>query len=92
MKLDKIKFAEVVKFIVEMQPQNHLDIVELDNLIDIDVEPVSTELVDVEKVNELLRCMQERLTGGFISAIKAYRALTGVGLKESKDAIEKYSQ
>lgn len=41
-----------------------------------------------EEINNLMRLMN----GGClkIEAIKSYRALTGLGLKEAKDAVEKY--
>lgn len=37
-------------------------------------------------INELMRAIH---AGEKISAIKAYRSLTGYGLKEAKDAVEK---
>lgn len=86
MKLDKIKFAKVVAFISNGFGVD--DIQTLDDMIDIDVEPVSTGFVDTARVDELLK--HNNRVGGFIDAIKAYRALTGAGLKESKDAIERY--
>lgn len=90
MKLDKIKFATLVAYIGSLRPEHDIDLYSLDKLTDVDVAPVSTGFIEAEKVDELLRCMQERLQGGLIPAIKAYRALTNAGLKEAKEAIEKY--
>ncbi len=44
--------------------------------------------VDAEVVNTLIKSMSR--DGQKIEAIKAYRTLTGLGLKESKDIVEKY--
>lgn len=45
---------------------------------------------DAENVNNLLLQMQQGASK--IEAIKAYRSLTNQGLKESKDAVERYWQ
>jgi hypothetical protein len=89
MKLDKIKFAIVINWLSrnglhELAPG---DIEDLDNLIDFEVEQPKN-VVPAGMVDELLLHMG----GGTqkIEAIKAYRALTGAGLKESKDAVERY--
>ena len=42
-------------------------------------------------VDALLSSMQQINSGKKIEAIKAYRVLTKVGLKESKDAVERYA-
>ena len=86
MKLDKIKFAKVVQFITDRGWAGDVEI--LDDLIDIDVEPVKTDKVDPAMVDELLREIAN--PDGFINAIKVYRMLTGALLKESKEAIERY--
>lgn len=86
MKLDKIRFARLISFIShavgELQRE---DIEEIDCIIDVDVP--ETSKASCEAVDELLKqiALNER-----IPAIKAYRNLTGAGLKESKDAVEKY--
>lgn len=95
MKLDKIKFAKLIHFIGN-RLNTHLNdvfIESLDELIDVDVEPVKTyqvdaHLVDAHLVDDLLR--QIANPDGFIPAIKAYRSLTGAGLKEAKEAVERY--
>lgn len=60
----------------------------LDDHIDINVEPVPLAHAAPNDVNELLRHLNS--PDGFINAIKVYRTLTGAGLKESKEAIERY--
>ena len=85
MKLDKLKFANLISYISKYDFNG--DIETVDELCDIDV-PIANQWVDVEKVDELLR--QLNAVDGFIPAIKAYRVLTGAGLKESKEAIERY--
>lgn len=87
MKLDKIRFARVIQFITDLRPEAWLDIEKLDEMIDVNV-PVTSNKVACEDVNELLR--QIAAPDGFLPAIKAYRVLTGAGLKESKESIEKY--
>src|ERR1700685_723067 len=90
MKLDKIKF---VMLCVKLQSWfddgkrllSQYDIEELEHFFDIEVSALKVPASDVD---ELLR--QIAAPDGFISAIKAYRALTGEGLKESKQAIERY--
>ena len=84
MKLDKIRFAYLVKYIVGLQPQEFLDIQTLDDLIDVEVPEAK---YDETKLGAMLSAMQQ---GKKIDAIKEHRAMTGYGLKESKDFIEKY--
>ncbi len=85
MRLDKIRFARLVAFITTLNPQSHIDLEYLDSLCDINVKPVSTELIEASRVDDLLRYMQR---GEKINAIKAYRSLTGASLLESKNAVE----
>lgn len=91
MKLDKIKFAKVIAFIVDANRSGFDDdaIETLDRMIDVNVPEVKAK-ADCGDVDELLRCMITATDAGFIPAIKAYRVLTGAGLKESKEAVEKY--
>lgn len=88
MKLDKIKFARLVAFISSISTIGHDDIEELDRLIDIDVQPVPSGQIDPAAVDKLLFLMAKGTEK--IEAIKQYRLMTGQGLKESKDAIERY--
>ena len=87
MKLDKIKFGRLVAFLSRNGFDGYEDNIQcLDDMIEIDIP--KQEYVEVAKVDELLR--QLNAHDGFIPAIKAYRVLTGAGLKESKEAIERY--
>lgn len=87
MRLDKIKFAKVVQFIG--RSLDDAELTELDSLIDIDLPQQEPYRADVTAVDELLKHLNNE-NGSFIEAIRAYRVLTGAGLKESKDAIERY--
>lgn len=88
MKLDKIKFAQVVAYIGELKPELSVDVHALDIMIDIDVTPVEVPgKANPADINELMRAIH---AGEKIAAIKAYRIMTGYGLKEAKDAVEKY--
>jgi len=89
MKLDKIKFAQVIGFIERIHALNmrHDDIEVLDNLIDIDVPEPEQIYPNVSLVTDLLVAMRDQKK---INAIRAHRAMTGMGLKESKDEVEKY--
>lgn len=86
MKLDKIKFAKLIHYITECGWNG--DVNHVDELIDIDVTPVEVSgKADPALIDELMRAIHN---GEKISAIKAYRSMTGFGLKEAKDAVEKY--
>lgn len=90
MKLDKHRFARLIGYICMLSGKDIApdDIDYIDHMVDINVEPVATQYVSAEAVDELLKHINR--DGGFIYAIKAYRCLTGLGLKESKEAVEKY--
>lgn len=91
MKLDKIKFSFIC-VIIQGWFDDHksllseYDIGELDRMIDIEI-PVAAyaNASDVNYLMELMAGGQKK-----IEAIKTYRTLTGLGLKESKDQVEKY--
>jgi ribosomal protein L7/L12 len=89
MRMSTVKFAKLIGNIERQHAINMTEneIEDIYDLIDVEV-PVVTNKVAMEDVNELLR--QIANPDGFIPAIKAYRVLTGAGLKESKEAIEKY--
>lgn len=91
MKLGKIRFAKVVSWISRMTNGLEFaidDLEELDNLIDIDVPQPQPIAINANEIDRLLYLMQESTHK--VEAIRTYRALTGQGLKESKDAVEKY--
>lgn len=88
MKLDKMTFAKLVKFICDLNPENWVDLEKLDELINIDVPVQSPAKANPAEVDELLRAMTD--PSSYIPAIKAYRVVTGAGLKEAKEAIERF--
>lgn len=92
MKLDKIKFAKVVSWISRITNGLEFaeeDLRELDDIIDINVEPViiPSEYINHHAVDTMLEAIANDRK---ILAIIAYRSMTGEGLKDSKDAIERY--
>jgi ribosomal protein L7/L12 len=92
MKMDRIAFATLAGFIADRfgARLDQQDVQALDDMIDIEV-PVPPAIVpnaSESDVIELLRQISH--PDGFIPAIKAYRVLTGAGLRESKEAIERY--
>lgn len=90
MKLDKIRFAMLVGYIQKLSdgPLSVDEIAAVDNMIDVEMPQPEPYRATEASVDELLR--QIASPDGFISAIKAYRVLTGAGLKEAKEAIERY--
>ncbi len=88
MKLDKMTFAKLVAHCISNgMSAGDYEINELDNIADIIMPNVATDQVNPSRVDDILKAMAGDRK---IEAIKAYRALTGSGLKESKDAIEAY--
>jgi ribosomal protein L7/L12 len=90
MKLSRIKFAQLISEIARQHAisMTQNEIQDIDDMIDVDVPALQTVKASEADVNELLRAMVT--PDGFISAIRAYRVLTGAGLKEAKDAVERY--
>jgi len=93
MKLDKMQFAKVLVYIAGIVQRNNLDSTDidvLDDMIDINI-PVCTPDAIYPK-NENVEALMKHMAGGTykIDAIREYRALTGMGLKESKEAVERY--
>ena len=89
MKLDKIKFAKVVSWISRMTNGlefSEEDLRELDDIVQFDTPPVPA--MNATDLHVLMALMQEGTRK--IEAIKQHRMMTGYGLKESKDAVEKY--
>lgn len=89
MKLDKIKFASFIGFIScrYALTVTQDDIAKMDAIIDIDVTPVEVPgKANPADLDDLMRAIHK---GERIAAIKAYRSMTGYGLKEAKDAVEK---
>lgn len=98
--MDKIKFARMINLLSHwgMRELDQHEMQELDKLTTIVSVPVSgAQLQDImpqravvaeDDVNNLLRLMAAKEQK--IDAIKAYRQITNAGLKEAKDAIERY--
>src|SRR5882672_8233825 len=88
MKLDKIKFAKVVSWVSRMTNGLEFaedDLRELDDIVDMPIpDAPKSSCADVDSL------LSELSLGAKIPAIKAYRVLTGAGLLESKNAVEKY--
>jgi ribosomal protein L7/L12 len=88
MKLDKIKFAKLLAYISYTSNYDFSsDVNYIDDLIDVDAEPnrIYPQISDINYLMELMASGNHK-----IEAIKAYRKLTGLGLKESKEQVEKY--
>lgn len=90
MKLDKLVFGKLVKYIADLRPEHFFDVSELDELIDIDVPMPTVQhvLPNPAALESLMKAIHE---GKKIEAIKSYRELTPdrPGLKEAKDTVEK---
>ena len=88
--MDTIRFAQLVNWLTQ-KGMVELSIGEIRNLFEMIQPQIQTHdnrpIVPAVSVNELLAGMQANQK---IEAIKAYRVLTNLGLKESKDAVEKY--
>lgn len=90
MKLAKLKFARLIGIITDITARtlSEDEIDAIDHIIDIDVTPIEVPgKADPADLDELMRAIHN---GEKIAAIKAYRTMTGYGLKEAKDAVEKY--
>src|SRR5688572_3011581 len=89
MKLDKIRFAELVNYLGRRGVQfDTAELVEIDNLIDVSIPEATVAYPSTDDINELMRLMAQGTQK--IEAIKLHRKLTGWGLKDSKDEVEKY--
>ena len=77
--MEKIKFAQLIAWLARTTGHNFdsYEIREIDGII--------AHPADRDAVIEMIASMA---SGQFITAIKNYRAITGYGLKESKEAIE----
>ena len=89
MKLDKMQFAHVLAHCISNgMSSGEYEIEELDRRIDIDVPVQDSPKINSEELDKLLMLMAEGTRK--IEAIKLYRQFTAAGLKDSKDAIERY--
>ena len=85
MKLDKLKFAKLVQYLAQYDFNG--DVETVDELIDIAVPDAIVERPAIVQIDAMLKAIAENRK---IDAIREYRAMTGMSLKESKDAIEAY--
>jgi|Laugrespbdmm15dd_1035085.scaffolds.fasta_scaffold09789_6 ribosomal protein L7/L12 len=94
MKLDKIRFAWLVSYLTEVLNSGNrltqLTVESLDEIIDVDVPEQAPELIypKNEQVEALMKHMAEGISK--LDAIRYHRDITGMGLKDSKDAVERY--
>jgi len=88
MKLDKIKFARLIAYLAQKVPLHSSEIVDIDNLIDGEAEEPIVVRPSNDDIDRLLMLMVEGTRK--IEAIKIHRTITGYGLKESKDAVERH--
>src|SRR5882724_7397412 len=90
MKLDKIKFARLVAYLSRNGFDGYQSNIEaIDDMIDIEVPmPIEHHYPKNDDVERLMALMAEGTHK--IEAIKHHRNITGMGLKESKDAVERY--
>lgn len=93
--MDKIKFAQLIAYISSQQNELSDENVvrQIDRMITEGMpqqEPIKALQADVDKLLHIMCTGETGYGGSKIEAIKAYRALTSAGLKESKDAVEKY--
>ena len=82
MKLDKLKFAQVIAYISSFYYMDAENIDRLDQLIDIAVPTQPVNTANCSDVDNLMALMVEGTRK--IEAIKAYRVLTGAGLRKPR--------
>lgn len=89
--LNNIKFAELIGYITA-SAERMLLIPEIkgieDRIKDIVEQPSVATMTTIQVRNLVEDMFRAYANGQKIEAVKAYRALTGYGLKESKDAVE----
>lgn len=90
MKLDKIRFARLIGYISAISGRDFApdEVDYIDRIADIEMQEAKIIGCNPDRLNDLLLLMKDGTRK--IEAIKVYRDFTGVGLKESKDAIEAY--
>ena len=91
MKLDRLKFAKLISYITHACGSlSDNTIEEIDSLIEFEVPALEQEKIypTAGQIEQLIALMAEGTRK--IEAIKLHRVLTGYGLKESKDAIERH--
>lgn len=89
--MDKIRFAVLINFI-SARTGKEFTMNEIEDLHTLTMPSPLTPGLDRAIVSEQVVCelMNAMKRHQKIEAIKAYRCLTNVGLREAKDAVEKY--
>jgi ribosomal protein L7/L12 len=85
--MDKLQFAKLINFVATKAAADdaYLSDSDVEFLNTLTSAPPANPTLTVDNLNFMLRAMGNNQK---IEAIKAYRAMTGSPLKESKDAIE----
>lgn len=95
-KMDKIKFAQLIAYIIMIAQRPRFEILSsdmqrIDDMITEGMPQQEAAKVSSADVDELMKLIADGgATYQKIDAIRYYRKITGVGLKESKNAVEKY--
>lgn len=91
--MDKIKFAKLIGFLakVGLHPLSTEELQIIDSLVTQEPPLPVTQYASYDDANELIAaCAKYHKEGEIIPVIKAYRTLTGLGLREAKDVVEKH--
>lgn len=80
------KFGAFISYLTALSGKHH-DTYEVEAIAKYVTDLNEQPKASCEEVDELLKQM---LSNQLIPAIKAYRVLTNAGLKEAKDAVERY--
>jgi ribosomal protein L7/L12 len=86
--MDPVKFACLISYLAGVT-RHQLSQDEISNIYNLgcDMQLRSQHQCNVNELYVMMAAMKD---GRKIDAIKSHRVLTGFGLKESKDAVEKY--
>lgn len=89
--MNKIQFAKLISYLTALMQKNDREMLTYEEIERIEqfiiTRNSSLQLINPEILHQLMEAMQD---GQKIEATYAYRSLTGYGIKESKDIIEKY--
>lgn len=86
--MDKIKFAKLVSYVQYLMCNSGmLEAYHIEEIAELTKTDVSQNIADCNMVNALMTALRNNKR---IEAIKQYRLMTGVGLQESKDAVDMF--
>lgn len=90
MKLDKIRFARLIVMVTRFAGRtlNSEEIEAFDHICDIDAPEPQSIYPKNENVEALMKHMVEGTSK--LDAIKEHRTITGMPLRDSKEAVERY--